>query len=78
MDKVSHNVVPGIDDMEYVEMFNLDPTLANDILVLLKELNSKSGITIVMVTHEPWHTKYVSRVIKLKDGKIIQELRKRG
>tara|TARA_R110000787_G_scaffold3709_2_gene14394 strand:- start:11 stop:259 length:249 start_codon:yes stop_codon:yes gene_type:complete len=28
MDKVSHNVVPGIDDMEYVEMFNLDPTLA--------------------------------------------------
>ena len=27
-DKVSHNIVPGIDDMEYVEMFNLDPTLA--------------------------------------------------
>jgi len=28
MDNVSHNVVPGIDDMEYVEMFNLDPSLA--------------------------------------------------
>jgi len=27
-DKVSHNIVPGIDDMEYVEMFNLDPSLA--------------------------------------------------
>ena len=27
-DKVSHNIVPGIDDMEYVEMFNLDPALA--------------------------------------------------
>jgi len=27
-DKVSHNIVPGIDDMEYVEMFNLDPNLA--------------------------------------------------
>jgi len=27
-DKVSHNIVPGIDDMEYVEMFNLDPKLA--------------------------------------------------
>lgn len=26
--KVSHNIVPGIDDMEYVEMFNLDPALA--------------------------------------------------
>ena len=27
-DKVSHNIVPGIDDMEYVEMFNLDPAVA--------------------------------------------------
>lgn len=27
-DKLSHNIVPGIDDMEYVEMFNLDPALA--------------------------------------------------
>ena len=26
--KVSHNIVTGIDDMEYVEMFNLDPALA--------------------------------------------------
>ena len=24
----SYNIVPGIDDMEYVEMFNLDPSLA--------------------------------------------------
>jgi hypothetical protein len=24
----SYNIVPGIDDMEYVEMFNLDPALA--------------------------------------------------
>tara|TARA_R110000868_G_C10853019_1_gene760938 strand:- start:64 stop:333 length:270 start_codon:yes stop_codon:yes gene_type:complete len=27
-EKVSHNIVTGIDDMEYVEMFNLDPALA--------------------------------------------------
>ena len=24
----SYNIVPGIDDMEYVEMYNLDPALA--------------------------------------------------
>jgi hypothetical protein len=24
----SYNIVPGIDDMEYVEMYNLDPSLA--------------------------------------------------
>ena len=27
-EKKSYNIVPGIDDMEYVEMFNLDPSLA--------------------------------------------------
>jgi len=27
-EKKSYNIVPGIDDMEYVEMYNLDPTLA--------------------------------------------------
>mgnify|MGYP005987232683 CR=1 FL=1 len=27
-EKVSHNIVPGVDDMEYVEMFNLNPALA--------------------------------------------------
>lgn len=26
-----------------------------------------------MVTHEQWHTKYVSRVIKLKDGFIVSD-----
>jgi len=26
-----------------------------------------------MVTHEPWHTKYVSRVIELKDGFIVSD-----
>lgn len=27
-EKVSHNIVPGVDDMEYVEMFDLNPALA--------------------------------------------------
>jgi hypothetical protein len=27
-EKKSHNIVNGIDDMEYVEMFKLDPALA--------------------------------------------------
>jgi len=28
-EKKSYNIVPGNDDMEYVEMFNLDPALAH-------------------------------------------------
>jgi putative ABC transport system ATP-binding protein len=52
---------------------NLDTNTSAQILDVLKELNEKYGQTIVMVTHEEWHTKYVSRLIQLKDGKIISD-----
>jgi putative ABC transport system ATP-binding protein len=54
---------------------NLDTHTSEQVLEVLKTLNKKFGQTIVMVTHEPWHTKYVSRVIKLKDGLIISDER---
>jgi len=57
---------------------NLDTHTSEQVLEVFKTLNEKFGQTIVMVTHEPWHTKYVSRVIKLKDGKIVGDLRRRG
>ncbi len=56
---------------------NLDTRLSEQVLEVFKMLNEKYGQTIVMVTHENWHTKYVSRVIKLKDGKIIADLKRR-
>ena len=39
---------------------------------ILNDLNSK-GITIVLVTHENDIAKYGSRIIKMKDGKIIED-----
>ena len=57
---------------------NLDTHTSEQVLEVLKELNQKYGQTIVMVTHEPWHTKYVSRVIELKDGLIISDKKLRG
>jgi len=52
---------------------NLDTHNSEQILEVFKTLNKKFGQTIVMVTHESWHTKYVSRIIKLKDGKIVSD-----
>jgi putative ABC transport system ATP-binding protein len=52
---------------------NLDTANSKQVLDVFKELNEKYGQTIVMVTHEPWHTEYVDRVITLKDGKIISD-----
>lgn len=56
---------------------NLDTQTSEQVLEVLKILNEKYGQTIVMVTHEKWHTKYVSRVINLKDGKIISDTKLR-
>ncbi len=52
---------------------NLDSESSKHILELFKKLNEETGQTIVMVTHEDWHKKYVGRVIVLKDGMIENE-----
>ncbi len=57
---------------------NLDTQTSEQVLEVLKNLNKKFGQTIVMVTHEPWHTKYVSRIINLKDGLIVSDQKIRG
>jgi len=51
---------------------NLDTKSTQEIIKMLKDLND-SGITIVMVTHEPDLTAYATRTIKLQDGVIISD-----
>ena len=43
------------------------------VLELFKKFNKEFGQTIIMVTHEEWHKKYVDRIIYLKDGVIERE-----
>ena len=50
----------------------LDSNTSLEIMKILNNLNS-SGITIVLVTHEDDIAKYGSRIIKMKDGKIIED-----
>ncbi len=51
---------------------NLDSKSALEIIEILKELNN-SGITIVMVTHEPDLASAAIRIITMQDGKIISD-----
>ena len=53
----------------------LDPTTTNSILALLKELNQKLGVTVVIITHNSALTAMADRVISIKSGNI-QSVRK--
>ena len=52
----------------------LDSKTGFEIMKILNDLNSQ-GITIVLVTHEDDIAKYGSRIIKMKDGKIIEDVK---
>jgi macrolide transport system ATP-binding/permease protein len=51
---------------------NLDSASALEIMGLLSELNRR-GITVILVTHEPDLALYATRIIRLRDGKIISD-----
>ena len=51
---------------------NLDTASTKQILELFRELNKETGLTILMVTHEPDDMNYVSKVIWLKDGELAE------
>mgnify|MGYP001567798713 CR=1 FL=1 len=49
---------------------NLDTKNGNQILDLLKELNKKDGVTVIIVTHEPDVAAMCKRQIIVRDGMI--------
>jgi macrolide transport system ATP-binding/permease protein len=53
---------------------NLDTKSTKEIIDILKDLNA-SGITIVMVTHEPELTAYATRTVQMQDGVIIADVK---
>jgi putative ABC transport system ATP-binding protein len=53
---------------------NLDSRTSIEVMALMQEL-SRSGITIVVVTHEPDIAQHASRVIVVKDGKVRSDTR---
>ena len=51
---------------------NLDPALADEILILLSKLCQKYGVTLLMNLHQPALAKsFADRVIGLRDGKVV-------
>ncbi len=56
---------------------NLDSVKSDEIMNLLVALNARSGITIVMVTHESDMAAYAGRTVSFRDGKVVADERRR-
>lgn len=52
---------------------NLDSKSGKEVMEILQRLNQETGITIVLVTHDPRVSRYAQRVLHLFDGKIVKE-----
>ena len=55
---------------------NLDSKSGKAVINALDRINQKDGKTIVMVTHDPQMASHCTRIILLKDGTILDILKK--
>lgn len=53
---------------------NLDSRNTNEFLEIIKELNEKEGVTIIMVTHDAFVASFASRLVFIKDGYIKADI----
>ena len=57
---------------------NLDSKSGKIVIDALKDINEHMGKTIIMVTHDPQMASRCKRVIFLKDGYVMNDVRKEG
>ena len=55
---------------------NLDSTTANEIMGTLRDLNREQGLTVILVTHEQEMADFADRIITLRDGLVLSDIRK--
>ena len=53
---------------------NLDSATGAMVLDLLLKLNRQEGATLVLVTHDPALSRLADRIVRLRDGKIVDDI----
>ena len=57
---------------------NLDTKASNLIYELLRDLNSNMNQTFILVTHDMHMAEKTDRILRIVDGRIVCELRRKG
>lgn len=52
---------------------NLDTRTSRDVMRLFEKLNEESGITLIVVTHDPQVARFSKRSVVLRDGVIVAD-----
>jgi putative ABC transport system ATP-binding protein len=55
---------------------NLDSRSADQVLGLLRELGERHGVTLLLVTHSPEAAAIATRMIELRDGRVLRDEQK--
>ncbi|MFN7924761.1 MAG: ABC transporter ATP-binding protein [Bryobacteraceae bacterium] len=50
---------------------NLDSENSDAVLDLMRDLNRRTGQTILMITHDPDAAQHANRIVRMKDGRIV-------
>jgi putative ABC transport system ATP-binding protein len=53
---------------------NLDRAAGRQIMDLIHDVNERTGVTVLMVTHDPVLAAYAHRVLRLVDGRLRQQM----
>lgn len=54
---------------------NLDTKTGKIVLESFQELNSKHGHTIILITHDRYVAEHADRIIEIRDGRILSDLK---
>ena len=52
---------------------NLDTRTSKEVIRLFRDLNEQSGITVILVTHDPVVARVTRRIIVLRDGEVVED-----
>jgi len=53
---------------------NLDSVSGRQIIELLRDLNEETGVTTVVVTHDPVWGSFCDRIVRLSDGSVTEDI----